>query len=69
VTAGASRCQRRMLGKDSVRTAVKCPLTIGPFARENERDLAEVPDELLTRLEPVLYTDPINAAIRAMRLE
>jgi ATP-dependent Lon protease len=36
---------------------------------ENKRDLAEVPDELLTRLEPVLYTDPINAAIRAMRLE
>ncbi|MCL6508262.1 MAG: hypothetical protein K6T59_14690 [Bryobacteraceae bacterium] len=51
------------------RTAVKCRLTIGPFASENERDLAEVPDELLTRLEPVLYTDPINAAIRAMRLE
>lgn len=36
---------------------------------ENKRDLAEVPDELLTRLEPVLYTDPINAAIRTMRLE
>jgi hypothetical protein len=58
-----------MLGKDSVRTAVKCRLTIGPFPSENKRDLAEVPDELLTRLEPVLYTDPINAAIRAMRLE
>jgi ATP-dependent Lon protease len=36
---------------------------------ENKRDLAEVPDELLNKLEPVLYTDPINAAIRAMRLE
>ncbi len=36
---------------------------------ENKRDLADIPDELLNKLEPVLYTDPINAAIRAMRLE
>jgi ATP-dependent Lon protease len=36
---------------------------------ENKRELADVPDELLNKLEPVLYTDPINAAIRAMRLE
>lgn len=35
----------------------------------NKRELADVPDELLNKLEPVLYTDPINAAIRAMRLE
>jgi hypothetical protein len=58
-----------MLEKDSARTAVKWRLTIALFASENGRDPAEVPDELLTRLEPVLYTDPINAAIRAMRLE
>lgn len=36
---------------------------------ENKRDLADVPDEVLNRLEPVFYTDPIHAAIRAMRLE
>ena len=36
---------------------------------ENKRDLADVPDELLNRLQPVFYTDPINAAIRAMGLE
>jgi ATP-dependent Lon protease len=36
---------------------------------ENKRDLADVPDEVLNKLEPVFYTDPIHAAIRAMRLE
>jgi ATP-dependent Lon protease len=36
---------------------------------ENKRDLADVPDELLNRLQPIFYTDPINAAIRAMGLE
>jgi len=36
---------------------------------ENKRDLADVPDELLSNMQPVLYTDPINAAIRAMGLE
>ena len=36
---------------------------------ENKRDLADVPDEILNRLQPVFYTDPINAAIRAMGLE
>lgn len=36
---------------------------------ENKRDLADVPDEVLNKLQPVFYTDPINAAIRAMGLE
>ncbi|MBI2320732.1 MAG: ATP-dependent Lon protease, partial [Chloroflexi bacterium] len=36
---------------------------------ENKRDLADVPDEILNRLQPIFYTDPINAAIRAMELE
>ena len=36
---------------------------------ENKRDLADVPDELLNKLETVFYTDPIHAAIRAMRLD
>ena len=36
---------------------------------ENKRDLADVPDEVLNKLQPVFYTDPINAAIRAMALE
>ena len=36
---------------------------------ENKRDLADVPDEVLNRLQPVFYTDPLNAAIRAMGLE
>ena len=36
---------------------------------ENKRDLADVPDEILNKMQPVFYTDPINAAIRAMGLE
>ncbi|MDQ2787366.1 MAG: protease Lon-related BREX system protein BrxL [Chloroflexota bacterium] len=36
---------------------------------DNKRDLADVPDEVLNRLQPVFYTDPLNAAIRAMGLE
>ena len=36
---------------------------------ENKRDLADVPDEVLNRLQPAFYTDPLNAAIRAMGLE
>ena len=35
---------------------------------ENKRDLADVPDEILNKLQPIFYTDPINAAIRAMGL-
>jgi len=33
---------------------------------ENKRDLADVPDELLNKLQPVFYIGPLNAAIRAM---
>ena len=36
---------------------------------ENKRDLGEVPDEVLNKIQPVFYMDPINAAIRAMGLE
>lgn len=36
---------------------------------ENKRDLADVPDEVLNKLQPIFYTDPMNAAIRAMGLE
>jgi len=33
---------------------------------ENKRDLADVPDEVLNKLQAIFYTDPINAAIRGM---
>jgi len=36
---------------------------------ENKRDLADVPDGVLNKLQPIFYTNPINAAIRAMGLE
>lgn len=36
---------------------------------ENKRDLADVPDSVLDRLQPVFYSDPLNAAIKAMALE
>lgn len=35
---------------------------------ENKRDLPDVPDDILNRIQPIFYTDPINAAIRAMGL-
>lgn len=36
---------------------------------ENKRDLADVPDDVLNKLQAIFYTDPTNAAIRAMGLE
>ena len=36
---------------------------------ENKRDLPDVPDSLLNKIQPIFYTDPTNAAIRAMGLE
>jgi ATP-dependent Lon protease len=54
--------ERLELARDSGAKRVLVP-------SENKRDLADVPDELLNRLQPVFYTDPINAAIRAMGLE
>ena len=36
---------------------------------ENKRDLPDVPDILLNKIQPVFYMDPTNAAIRAMGLE
>ena len=36
---------------------------------ENKRDLADVPDEVLSKLQPTFYIDPVGAAVRAMGLE
>jgi ATP-dependent Lon protease len=58
----ASLPERLELARDAGAKRVLIP-------SENKRDLADVPDEILNRLQPVFYTDPINAAIRAMRLE
>ena len=33
---------------------------------ENKRDLADVPDEVLNKLQVIFYTDPTNATIRAI---
>lgn len=58
----ASLPQRLELAADAGAKRVLVP-------SENKRDLGEVPDELLNRVQPIFYTDPINAAIRAMNLE
>jgi ATP-dependent Lon protease len=58
----ASLPERLELARDTGAKRVLIP-------SENKRDLADVPDEILNRLQPVFYTDPINAAIRAMGLE
>jgi len=36
---------------------------------ENKKDLAKVPNELLDELQLVFYTDPLNAASKAMNIE
>lgn len=36
---------------------------------ENKRDLGDVPDAILDRLQTVWYSDPLGAAVRAMNLE
>lgn len=35
---------------------------------ENKRDVANVPDEILNKLQVTFYTDPINAALRSLGL-
>ncbi len=32
----------------------------------NKRDLADVPDEILNKIQSIFYTDPLNAAVRAL---
>ena len=59
---GAPSPERLELARDSGGRRVLIP-------SENKRDLADVPDEVLDRLQPVFYSDPLNAAIRAMGLE
>ena len=36
---------------------------------ENKRELGDVPDDVLNKLQVIFYTDPMNAVIRAMALE
>lgn len=58
----ANLAERLELASDSGARRVLVP-------SENKRDLADVPDGVLDRLQPVFYSDPLNAAIRAMALE
>jgi ATP-dependent Lon protease len=58
----ANLTERLELASDSGAKRVLMP-------SENKRDIADVPDELLNRIQPVFYTDPMHAAIRALRLE
>jgi len=58
----ANLTERLELASDSGAKRVLMP-------SENKRDIADVPDVLLNRIQPVFYTDPMHAAIRALRLE
>ena len=51
--------ERMELALDAGGTTIMIP-------SENKRDLADVPDELLNKVQPVFYTDPLNAAKRAL---
>jgi ATP-dependent Lon protease len=58
----ANLTERLELASDSGAKRVLMP-------SENKRDIADVPDDLLNRIQPVFYTDPMHAAIRALRLD
>jgi ATP-dependent Lon protease len=36
---------------------------------ENKRDIADVPSEVLDKLQLIFFSEPVNAAFRAMGLE
>jgi ATP-dependent Lon protease len=54
--------QRLELARDSGARGVLMP-------SDNKRDIADVPDELLSSLQTAFYADPLSAAVKAMVLE
>jgi ATP-dependent Lon protease len=36
---------------------------------ENKRDFADIPSDVLDKLQIIFYSDPVNAAFRAMGLK
>ena len=36
---------------------------------ENKRDFADIPSDVLDKLQIIYFSDPVNAAFRAMGLE
>jgi len=72
VVVGEMSVQGLLLRVDALTERMQLALDAGAktilIPSENKRDLADVPDEVLNKLEPIFYTDPINAAVRAMGL-
>jgi len=54
---------------DKLQQAVDAGATTVLLPAKNKEDFARIPDELLDELELVFYTDPIEAASKAMQLE
>lgn len=73
VVVGEMSVQGMLLGVSSLTERMQFALDAGAktilVPSENKRDLASVPDDVLNKIQPVFYTDPINAAIRAMDME
>lgn len=73
VVVGEMSVQGMLLGVSSLTERMQLALDAGAktilVPSENKRDLANVPDDVLNKIQPVFYTDPINAAIRAMGME
>ncbi len=73
VVAGEMSVKGMLRGVDSLPERLQLAREAGAkrvlIPSENKRDLADVPDEVLNRIQPVFYSDPVNAAIRAMGLE
>jgi len=69
VVLGEMSVQGLLLKVTNLTERMQLALDAGAKPSENKRDLADVPDEVLNKLQAIFYTDPTNAAIRAMGLE
>jgi ATP-dependent Lon protease len=58
---------------DSLADKLKVALDAGAkrvmVPTENKRDFADLPGDVIDKLQIVFYSDPLNAAFRAMGLE
>ena len=54
---------------DKLQLAVDSGASTVLLPAKNKGDFAKIPDEILDELELVFYTDPIEAASKAMQLE
>ncbi len=73
VALGEMRVQGHLLKGSNLTEHLELALESGAkrvlVPADNNRDVADVPNEVLNKLQAILYIDPTNASIRAMGLE